>query len=98
MVAVGTTVVRALETAAATGALAGRTRLYIHGRFPFRMVDVLVTNFHLPRSSLLLLVEAFYGPGWRDALPPGLGPGLPVPVVRRRHGGRPGGRTPVGRS
>ncbi len=66
VVAVGTTVVRALETAAATGALAGRTRLYIHGRFPFRMVDVLVTNFHLPRSSLLLLVEAFYGPGWRE--------------------------------
>jgi S-adenosylmethionine:tRNA ribosyltransferase-isomerase len=66
VVAVGTTVVRALETVAATGDLAGRTRLFIHGRFPFRVVDVLVTNFHLPRSSLLLLVESFYGPGWRE--------------------------------
>ena len=66
VVAVGTTVVRALESAAATGRLSGRTDLYIHGGFPFRMVDVLVTNFHLPRSSLLLLVEAFCGPGWRQ--------------------------------
>jgi len=66
VVAVGTTVVRALESAAATGALSGRTDLFIHGDYPFRVVDVLLTNFHLPRSSLLLLVEAFYGPGWRD--------------------------------
>ena len=66
VVAVGTTTVRALESAAATGALTGRTRLYIHGQFPFRVVDLLVTNFHLPRSSLLLLVEAFCGPMWRD--------------------------------
>jgi S-adenosylmethionine:tRNA ribosyltransferase-isomerase len=66
VVAVGTTVVRALETAAATGRRRGRTDLYIHGSFPFRVVDVLVTNFHLPRSSLLLLVEAFCGPVWRD--------------------------------
>ncbi len=66
VIAVGTTVVRALETAAATGVLGGRTDLYIRDRFPFRMVDVLVTNFHLPRSSLLLLVDAFYGPGWRE--------------------------------
>lgn len=66
VVAVGTTVVRALESAAATGALSGRTDLFIHGDYPFRVVDVLLTNFHLPRSSLLLLVEAFHGPGWRD--------------------------------
>jgi S-adenosylmethionine:tRNA ribosyltransferase-isomerase len=66
VVAVGTTAVRALESAAATGALTGRTDLYIHGSFEFRVVDVLVTNFHLPRSSLLLLVEAFCGPVWRD--------------------------------
>ena len=65
VVAVGTTAVRALESAAATGSLSGRTSLYIHGRFPFRVVDLLVTNFHLPRSSLLLLVEAFGGPVWR---------------------------------
>jgi S-adenosylmethionine:tRNA ribosyltransferase-isomerase len=66
VVAVGTTAVRALESAAATGALSGRTDLYIHGDFRFRAVDVLVTNFHLPRSSLLLLVEAFCGPVWRE--------------------------------
>jgi S-adenosylmethionine:tRNA ribosyltransferase-isomerase len=66
VVAVGTTVVRALESAAATGRLSGRTSLYIHGDYPFAVVDVLVTNFHLPRSSLLLLVEAFCGPVWRD--------------------------------
>jgi S-adenosylmethionine:tRNA ribosyltransferase-isomerase len=66
VVAVGTTAVRALESAAATGRLSGRTDLYIHGQFTFRVVDLLVTNFHLPRSSLLLLVEAFAGPRWRD--------------------------------
>lgn len=66
VVAIGTTAVRALESAAATGALSGRTDLFIHGEFPFRVVDVLVTNFHLPRSSLLLLVESFCGPEWRD--------------------------------
>jgi S-adenosylmethionine:tRNA ribosyltransferase-isomerase len=66
VVAVGTTVVRALEAAAATGSRSGRTDLFIRGAFPFRVVDVLVTNFHLPRSSLLLLVEAFCGPQWRD--------------------------------
>ncbi len=66
VIAIGTTAVRALETAAATGQLSGRTDLYIHGRYPFRVVDVLLTNFHLPRSTLLLLVEAFYGPQWRE--------------------------------
>ena len=66
VVAVGTTAVRALETAAATGELSGRTDLYIHGSYPFSVADVLVTNFHLPRSSLLLLVEAFCGPLWRE--------------------------------
>jgi S-adenosylmethionine:tRNA ribosyltransferase-isomerase len=66
VVAVGTTAVRALESAAATGARSGRTNLYIHGQFPFRVVDLAITNFHLPRSSLLLLVEAFCGPVWRD--------------------------------
>jgi S-adenosylmethionine:tRNA ribosyltransferase-isomerase len=66
VVAVGTTAVRALESAAATGEKIGRTDLYIHGDYRFRVVDVLVTNFHLPRSSLLLLVEAFCGPVWRD--------------------------------
>ena len=75
VVAVGTTAVRALESAAATGALSGRTDLYIHGAYEFRAVDVLVTNFHLPRSSLLLLVEAFCGPVWRELYARALGDG-----------------------
>jgi len=66
VVAVGTTTVRALESAAATGALEGRTALYIRRPYAFAVVDVLLTNFHLPRSSLLLLVEAFAGPRWRE--------------------------------
>ena len=64
VVAVGTTTVRALESAAA-GALEGRTSLFIHGDYRFRVVDILLTNFHLPRSSLLLLLAAFAGDRWR---------------------------------
>lgn len=66
VVAVGTTTTRALESVAHTGDLSGRTSLFITPGFDFRIVDRLLTNFHLPRSSLLALVEAFYGPGWRD--------------------------------
>lgn len=65
VVAVGTTTVRALESAAATGQLSGRTTLFIHGDHPFHVVDVLLTNFHQPRSSLLLLLDAFTGDRWR---------------------------------
>jgi S-adenosylmethionine:tRNA ribosyltransferase-isomerase len=65
VVAVGTTTVRALESAAASGELTGRTSLFIQGGFPFGVVDVLLTNFHLPRSSLLLLLDAFSGERWR---------------------------------
>lgn len=65
VVAVGTTTVRALESAAATGRAEGRTDLFIHGDFPFRVVDVLLTNFHQPRSSLLVLLAAFAGERWR---------------------------------
>lgn len=64
IVAVGTTVVRALETAAAGGALApfqGETDIFIYPGFTFRAVDALLTNFHLPQSSLLMLVAAFAG-------------------------------------
>lgn len=64
VVAVGTTVVRALESAA-LGETEGATGLFIHRAFPFRVVDVLLTNFHVPRSSLLVLVDAFVGPRWR---------------------------------
>jgi S-adenosylmethionine:tRNA ribosyltransferase-isomerase len=65
VLAVGTTTVRALESAAASGDLSGRTDLFIHGERPFAVVDALLTNFHLPRSSLLVLVHAFVGPRWR---------------------------------
>ncbi|HEY8148060.1 MAG TPA: tRNA preQ1(34) S-adenosylmethionine ribosyltransferase-isomerase QueA [Vicinamibacteria bacterium] len=65
VVAVGTTVVRALESAAGdegtVRAGAGETALVVRPGFTFRITDALVTNFHLPRSSLLLLVAAFAG-------------------------------------
>ena len=64
VVAVGTTCVRALESAARGGTLApldGDTRLFIQPGFRFNVVDALITNFHLPRSTLLMLVSAFAG-------------------------------------
>ncbi|CAN5759120.1 tRNA preQ1(34) S-adenosylmethionine ribosyltransferase-isomerase QueA [soil metagenome] len=66
VVAVGTTSVRALETAAATGKLSGRTALFLHADSPMRVVDVLMTNFHLPRTTLLMMIEALVGRRWRD--------------------------------
>jgi S-adenosylmethionine:tRNA ribosyltransferase-isomerase len=66
VVAVGTTTLRALEAAASSGRLEGRTDLFIRGDYPFAVVDVLLTNFHLPRSTLLLLLEAFTGSRWRQ--------------------------------
>ena len=66
VVAVGTTVVRALEAAAATGSSCGPTDLFIRPGHRFAAVDALLTNFHLPRSSLLALLAAFIGPRWRD--------------------------------
>lgn len=61
VVAVGTTTVRALESAARREELEGRTDLFITPGFDFRVVDVLLTNFHQPRSSLLVLLSAFAG-------------------------------------
>jgi S-adenosylmethionine:tRNA ribosyltransferase-isomerase len=66
VVAIGTTVVRALESAALTGNLpatgwSGDTRLFIRPGFNFQLVDALLTNFHLPESTLLMLVCAFAG-------------------------------------
>jgi S-adenosylmethionine:tRNA ribosyltransferase-isomerase len=66
VVAVGTTVVRALESAFAAGERRGRTSLFIRPGFTFSAVDVLLTNFHLPRTTLLAMIEAFVGPRWRD--------------------------------
>ncbi len=64
VIAVGTTSLRALESAAVSGALksgAGETKIFITPGFQFRVVDVLLTNFHLPKSTLLMLVSAFGG-------------------------------------
>jgi S-adenosylmethionine:tRNA ribosyltransferase-isomerase len=68
IIAVGTTTVRVLESVAAAnqGRLvggAGRTRIFIHPPREFKIVDALLTNFHLPRSTLLMLVSAFAAPG-----------------------------------
>lgn len=61
VLAVGTTTVRVLETVAGGGELTGRTTLFVAPGFAFRRVDALLTNFHLPRSTLLALVMAFVG-------------------------------------
>ena len=64
VIAVGTTVVRSLETAAATGELLpldGESKLFIKPGFKFNVVDAMITNFHLPKSTLLMLVSAFAG-------------------------------------
>ncbi|MDZ7922157.1 tRNA preQ1(34) S-adenosylmethionine ribosyltransferase-isomerase QueA [Rhodoferax sp.] len=61
IVAVGTTSVRTLESWAQTGIASGDTTIFITPGFEFKLVDVLVTNFHLPKSSLMMLVSAFTG-------------------------------------
>ena len=66
MVAIGTTSVRALESAHRGGELEGRTELFLHRGAEFGVVDVLMTNFHLPRTTLLLMIDAFVGPRWRS--------------------------------
>lgn len=65
VVAVGTTAVRALESRSVRGEPAGRTDLFITPGFHFAAVDRMLTNFHLPRTSLLAMVQAFIGPRWR---------------------------------
>lgn len=69
VVAVGTTSVRVLETAARDGASGGWSDLYVTPPYRFAAADALVTNFHLPRSSLLLLVTAFVQAGMGAATP-----------------------------
>lgn len=64
VIAVGTTSVRALETAAADGVLKpfrGDSRLFIYPGYQFQVIDAMITNFHLPKSTLLMLVSAFAG-------------------------------------
>ncbi len=61
VVAVGTTTVRTLETWAKTGEVSGDTNIFITPGFEFKVVDTLITNFHLPKSTLMMLVSAFAG-------------------------------------
>ncbi len=61
IVAVGTTTVRTLESWAATGVASGDTQIFITPGFDFRVVDLLITNFHLPKSTLMMLVSALAG-------------------------------------
>ena len=68
VIAVGTTTVRVLESIAAQNngiivEIAGKTRIFIHPPFQFKIVDALLTNFHLPCSTLLMLAGAFAAPG-----------------------------------
>lgn len=65
VVAVGTTSVRSLESAAASGSLEGRTRLFIHRPYDWAVVDLMMTNFHMPRTTLLMMIDAFAGDRWR---------------------------------
>jgi S-adenosylmethionine:tRNA ribosyltransferase-isomerase len=61
VIAVGTTSLRTLESYAITQQITGDTNLFITPGFEFKIVDALVTNFHLPKSTLLMLVSAFAG-------------------------------------
>lgn len=64
VIAVGTTTVRSLETAASAGELVpfdGESRIFIYPGYEFRVIDGLITNFHLPESTLLMLVSALAG-------------------------------------
>jgi S-adenosylmethionine:tRNA ribosyltransferase-isomerase len=63
IIAVGTTSLRALESQAQSGQSSGETNLFITPGFQFKTVDCLLTNFHLPKSTLLMLVSAFAGVG-----------------------------------
>jgi S-adenosylmethionine:tRNA ribosyltransferase-isomerase len=66
VIAVGTTATRAIETAGTTGRLSGRTEIFISRGFRWSVVDVMLTNFHLPRTTLLVMIDAFVGRRWRD--------------------------------
>lgn len=65
VVAVGTTAARALESAATTGLLEGDTNLFIFPGYEWKIVDRLMTNFHMPRTTLLLMISSFVGLRWR---------------------------------
>lgn len=66
VVAIGTTAVRSLESAATRGMLQGRTDLFIRRGYDWKVVDLMLTNFHLPRTTLLMMIDALVGDRWRD--------------------------------
>ena len=66
VIAIGTTATRAIETAGTTGRLAGRTDIFISRGYQWSVVDAMLTNFHLPRTTLLVMIDAFIGRRWRD--------------------------------
>jgi S-adenosylmethionine:tRNA ribosyltransferase-isomerase len=66
VIAIGTTATRALESAFTTGKLTGRTSLFITPGYSWKIVDVMLTNFHMPKTSLLLMIESFTGSRWRE--------------------------------
>ncbi len=66
VIAIGTTATRALESAATFGVNSGRTNLFITPGYEWKIVNAMLTNFHLPRTSLLLMVQSFVGEKWRE--------------------------------
>ena len=66
VIAIGTTATRALESAATFESLSGRTNLFITPGYDWKIVDVMMTNFHMPRTTLLLMVQAFVGTKWKS--------------------------------
>lgn len=75
VIAIGTTTVRALESAATSASLEGSTELFIRPGYDFKVVDVLFTNFHQPKSSLLVMLAAFAGDRWKQLYDEALGAG-----------------------
>jgi S-adenosylmethionine:tRNA ribosyltransferase-isomerase len=65
VIAIGTTATRALESVAKFGQLEGRTNLFITPGYEWKVVDMMMTNFHMPRTTLLLMIQSFVGARWR---------------------------------
>ncbi len=65
VISIGTTSTRALESAATRNELSGRTDLFIRPGYEWKLVDLMMTNFHQPRTTLLVMIEAFIGRRWR---------------------------------
>ena len=66
VIAIGTTATRALESSETFGQESGRTSLFITPGYEWKIVDTMLTNFHMPKTSLLLMIESFVGRRWRD--------------------------------